>query len=47
MLSKLPRDPSVQEPPREVNIIKSLALPCNCISCIVKDPLLELMNLAL
>ena len=47
MLSKLPKGPSVQELPREVNIIKSRAFPRSCISCIVKGPLLELMNPAL
>ena len=33
MLSKLSRDPSVQELPREVHIVKSRVLSRSCTSC--------------
>ena len=38
MLSKLPREPSVQELPREVHIVRSRAFPRNCISLYYKRP---------
>ena len=38
MLSKLPRDPSVQELPREAHIVRSRAFPRNCISLYCKRP---------
>ena len=38
MLSKLPRDPNVQELPREVHIVRSRAFPRNCISLYCKRP---------
>ena len=38
MLSKLPRDPSVQELPREVHIVRRRAFPRNCISLYCKRP---------
>ena len=38
MLSKLLRDPSLQELPQEVHIIRSQAFPRNCISLYCKRP---------
>ena len=38
MLSMLPRDPGVQEFPREVHIVRSRAFSRNCISLYCKRP---------
>ena len=40
MLSKLPRDPSVQKLPREVHIVWSRAFRCNFISLYCKRPII-------
>ena len=40
MLSKLPRDPSVQNLPREVHSIRSRAFPHDCISLYCKRPII-------